>query len=96
MTGSKIVMNNLDTRRRRTVFRAWHRGIREMDLIFGQYADARIAGLDGRQLDELEYIMSFEDNDLLNWMTGEVAPPADVDTPVFRDILAYRAKMDFI
>ena len=30
-------------RRRRTLFRAWHRGIREMDLIMGRFADAEIA-----------------------------------------------------
>jgi len=96
MTGSKAVTHGLDTRRRRIVFRAWHRGIREMDLVFGQYADAHIAGLDDKQLDELEYIMSFEDRDLLSWITGEVKMPDNVDTPVFRDILASRAKMDFI
>lgn len=96
MIASKAAACDLDIRRRRIVFRAWHRGIREMDLILGQYVDAHIAVLCGRQLDELEYIMSFEDRDLLGWMTGETAPPADISTPVFLDILAYRARMDFV
>jgi len=97
MIASKTVSCDLDTRRRRVVFRAWHRGVREMDLVFGQYADAHITRLDDKQLDELEYIMSFEDRDLLRWITGEVKTPDDIDIPVFRDILAYRVKkMDFI
>jgi len=96
MAGFTTVPSGLDTRRRRLVFRAWHRGIREMDLIFGQYVNAHIAALDDRQLDELEYIMSFEDRDLLNWITGESQTPADIDTPVFRDILAHRAHMEFV
>ena len=46
-------------------------------------------------MDELEYIMSFEDRDLLTWVTGEVPVPYDVDSPLFRDILDYRTRMDF-
>lgn len=86
----------MDVRRSRIVYRAWHRGIREMDLIFGQYVDAHIADFDNNQLDELEHTMSFEDRDLLSWMTGEVATPVDTNTAMFRAIVAYRAKMDFV
>src|SRR5690606_39649277 len=39
MTGTTRTSAELDPRRRRILFRAWHRGIREMDLIFGQFAD---------------------------------------------------------
>lgn len=95
MTGSRVDNSKLNTRQRKLVFRAWHRGIREMDLVFGQYVDAHITKLDDRAMEELEYIMSFEDRDLLTWVTGEVQVPSDVDTPLFRDILDYRARMDF-
>ncbi len=95
MTGSKVDNSKLNVRQRRLVFRAWHRGIREMDLVFGQYVDAHIMKLDEKAMDELEYIMSFEDRDLLTWVTGEVPVPYDVDSPLFRDILDYRTRMDF-
>lgn len=95
MTGSKAVTIDLDVRRRKIIFRAWHRGIREMDLILGQYVDAHIAQMTDLGLDELEHIMSFEDRDLLTWATGEIPVPADVDSPLFRDILDYRTRMDF-
>jgi antitoxin CptB len=39
MTGSNRTSAELSPRRRRILFRAWHRGIREMDLVFGQFAD---------------------------------------------------------
>ncbi len=32
----------LDERRRKLLFRAWRRGVREMDLIVGRFADAHI------------------------------------------------------
>lgn len=96
MTGTTITSEGLDPRRRKLIFRAWHRGIREMDLVLGQYVDAHIAKLTDAELDELEYIMSFEDRDLMTWVTGELPTPADVDTPLFRDILDYRTRIDFL
>ncbi|WP_039758625.1 succinate dehydrogenase assembly factor 2 [Bartonella queenslandensis] len=82
--------NQLDARRRRLIFRAWHRGIREMDLIFGHYVEAHITGMNDKMLTELEYIMSFDDRDLLTWITGETLPPSEIDSPLFRDIANYR------
>jgi antitoxin CptB len=42
MTGTIRSSDGLDVRRRRILFRAWHRGMREMDLIMGRFADAVI------------------------------------------------------
>ncbi|WP_412057972.1 succinate dehydrogenase assembly factor 2 [Bartonella sp. DGB2] len=88
MTESLIDTASLDTRRRRLIFRAWHRGIREMDLILGRYVDTHIQMLNVTELDELEYIMSFEDRDLLAWLMGEDTPPHDINTPIFHALLA--------
>ncbi|ABM45411.1 hypothetical protein X471_00252 [Bartonella bacilliformis str. Heidi Mejia] len=85
----------LDIRRRRLIFRAWHRGIREMDLVFGPYVDAHISKMSDKAISELEYIMSFEDRDLLTWITGEAITPPKVDTPLFRDVINYRVCINF-
>ncbi|ALE03802.1 succinate dehydrogenase assembly factor 2 [Bartonella ancashensis] len=84
-----IDSSQLDERRRRLVFRAWHRGIREMDLILGQYVDAHIHNMSDQTVSELEYIMSFDDSDLLEWITGKISPPSKVDSFLFRDIINY-------
>ena len=39
MTGTTRSSEGLDLRRRKLLFRAWHRGMREMDLIMGRFAD---------------------------------------------------------
>ncbi|EJF82177.1 succinate dehydrogenase assembly factor 2 [Bartonella doshiae] len=95
MTIFVVDENQLDSRRRRLVFRAWHRGIREMDLIFGHYVDAHIVGMSDEMVAELEYIMSFDDRDLLAWITGEISPPSEVDSLLFRDIANYRSCLNF-
>ncbi|EJF86004.1 succinate dehydrogenase assembly factor 2 [Candidatus Bartonella washoeensis] len=91
MTVFTVEKNQLDTRRRRLVFRAWHRGIREMDLILGHYVDAHIVGMSDTMVSQLEHIMSFDDRDLLTWITGEISPPSEIDGPLFRDIVNYHA-----
>ncbi len=55
---------------------AWHRGMREMDLIMGRFADAAVAELDDDELAEFERLIEVPDRDLLAWITGEEAVPA--------------------
>ncbi|WP_455477536.1 FAD assembly factor SdhE [Bartonella sp. B41] len=81
--------NQLDVHRRRLIFRAWHRGIREMDLILGHYVNAHIVKMSDKTVFELEYIMSFDDQDLLTWVTGKVPLPPEIDSPLFHDIINY-------
>ncbi|MFC7067498.1 succinate dehydrogenase assembly factor 2 [Brucella rhizosphaerae] len=95
MTGSTLAAGNLDVRRRKLLFRAWHRGMREMDLILGQYADQYLPGFSDAQLDEFEEILEVLDRDLLKWVTGESPTPEEHDTPLFRDIIAFRDRIEF-
>ena len=57
MTGSTRSSDGLDERRRRLLFRSWHRGTREADLIMGRFADAYIAELSGPELDQYEHLL---------------------------------------
>lgn len=95
MTGSTLAAENLDVRRRKLLFRAWHRGMREMDLILGQYADQYLPGFTDAQLDEFEGLLEVLDRDLLKWVTGESVTPPEYDTPLFRDIIAFRDRIEF-
>ncbi|KQR69420.1 hypothetical protein ASG25_10975 [Rhizobium sp. Leaf384] len=90
MTGITRTSADLDLRRRKILFRAWHRGLREMDLVFGQFADNELSDLPDADLDELERIMSEEDNDLVKWILGERDLPDHFRTPLFARIAAYR------
>jgi antitoxin CptB len=76
--------DGLDVRRRRLLFRCWHRGMREMDLIMGRFADSALAELSDEELAELERLIELPDRDLLAWVTGEANVPEDVDSAVFR------------
>jgi antitoxin CptB len=86
------VPEELGTRRRRITFRAWHRGMREMDLIFGRFADAEIATLDPAALDAFEALMEEPDPELYKWFSGEAVPPAEVDGAFLAQIRAFHLK----
>lgn len=94
MTGTLRSSSDLDIRRRKALFRSWHRGIREMDLVLGRFADAEIGNLSDAELDEYEQLMEVPDRDLFQWLTGEVAAPGNYATPTFARIRAFYAMSD--
>jgi antitoxin CptB len=81
---------SIDNRRRRLLFRSWHRGTREADLLLGAFAEAHLAGFDGERLDQFEALLEVPDADLFDWISGRVAPPDEHDTDVARLLLAFR------
>lgn len=89
MSGSTRSSADLDVRRRKILFRAWHRGMREMDLIMGRFADAQIGNLSEEELDEFERLIEVLDRDLLSWVTGEAQVPENYDSDVFRRLKAF-------
>ena len=84
MTGTTRSSEGLDTRRRRLLFRCWHRGMREMDLIMGRFADAAIEQLTSDELAAFEHLLEVPDRELLAWIIGEADVPPDYDTALFR------------
>jgi antitoxin CptB len=91
MTGSTRSSDGLDERRKRLLFRCWHRGTREMDLILGRFADAEIATLAEPELDQLERLIEVPDPDLYAALTGGAPLRSEYDNPVFRRVKAMRA-----
>ncbi len=92
MTGSTRSSQGLDDRRKRLLFRCWHRGTREMDLILGRFADAEIAGLTDQEIGELEHLIEVPDPDLYAALTGDKVLPAEYATALFARIKAFRVK----
>jgi antitoxin CptB len=84
MTGTRISSEGLDPRRRRLLFRSWYRGIREMDLVLGRFADAQIAQLSDADLDDFERLLEIPDQPFFAWVSGAETVPAEYDTAMFR------------
>lgn len=95
MTGTTRSSEGLDARRRKLLFRSWHRGMREMDLILGSFADAEIGALTGDEIDQYERLLDIPDTEFLPMVTGERPVPQEIDCSVLQKILASRRSMTF-
>ena len=82
--------DNHHNRRKRIVWRATHRGIREMDFVVGTFVKSRIETAHETELAELERILEIPDQDLMAWMTGSLPVPADQDSALLQQMLATR------
>ena len=60
----------LDVRRRKLLFRAWRRGVRETDLIVGRFADVYIDKFDDAGLDDFERLIEVPNAELYAWVVG--------------------------
>ncbi len=64
-----------EARLKKLRMRSWRRGMKEMDLILGPYADTQIAHLSPAELDRYETLLDENDQDLYLWVTGAVQCP---------------------
>jgi antitoxin CptB len=94
MTGSTRSSEGLEDRRKRLLFRCWHRGTREMDLILGRFADAAIADLSDAELGQLEQLIEVPDPDLYAALSGDVLLAPELRTPLFDRIKSFPADRD--
>ena len=83
---------DLETRRKRLLYRSVYRGNKENDILLGQFARAHIQSFDAEELDQYERILAAGDNDIYDWISGQAAVPTEADTPVLRKLLAFRVR----
>ena len=77
-----------DARIKRLAMRSMRRGIKEMDLILSAYANDRLAGMDDAGLLLYDAMLSENDQDLYQWVTGQAQPPARFSA-LIRDIATH-------
>ena len=73
-------------RRKRIRFRAWHRGMKEVDLVLGPFADAHLEQLDETALADFEILLNVPDQDLYDWLCERRTPPGHYRTKLYEKI----------
>jgi antitoxin CptB len=80
----------LDTCRKRLLFRSWHRGTREMDLLLGSFAEHYLPLFAAPQLEQYAALLECPDADLWDWIVGNTVPAAEQGGEVLRLLLDFR------
>ena len=83
---------DLETRRKRLLYRSVYRGNKENDILLGQFARAHIAEFGAAELDQYERLLAAGDNEIFDWVTGQVEIPPESDSPVLRRLKAFRVR----
>jgi antitoxin CptB len=73
---------------KRMRMRSWRRGTKEMDLVLGPFADARLADMSGSALADYDALLAENDQDLIQWVLDQSAPP-DRFAPLIAQIAAH-------
>jgi antitoxin CptB len=89
MTETRAADDDLAVRRRKLKFRSWHRGMREMDLIMGRFADAFVDAMGTDELDAYERLMEMPDPELFACVLADEQPSGDLDSPMLRRLRAF-------
>jgi antitoxin CptB len=78
---------DIEIRRKRLLWRATHRGIKEMDLILGGFVAAHLASFGEAEIAELERIMDIPDQEMLGWATKQAPVPPEHASAILVRIL---------
>ena len=83
-------MTSLETSRKRLLWRATHRGIKEMDILVGGYAARHLGSMSEPELAQFEMLLEIPDQELLAWATKQEPVPAQHASAMLDAILAFR------
>lgn len=81
---------DLETTRKKLLYRATYRGTRELDLLVGGFAKARIAAFTADECREFSTILELPETSLAAWLTGQEAVPQEITSPLMLELLAFR------
>lgn len=84
--------SGLSPRKRQAIFRATHRGTREMDILLGGFVEYEIHSFSENEMTDLEHLMQAPDWDIYKWVTGTLTVPDNYNTPLFQRWVAYHAE----
>lgn len=78
--------------RKKLIFRAGHRGTKEMDILLGGFAIVFLPQYDESKLFLFEELLNCPDPDIYNWITGQEPLNIPFLAPVIADIEMFYAR----
>jgi antitoxin CptB len=71
---------------RKLIYRSWHRGTKELDMILGNFAESNLHNLNETELNEYLVILDEEDPDLYQWLVNNQNPNKNIDMNIINKI----------
>ena len=87
---NKQKIPKISKQRKKMLYRCWHRGTQEMDLILGHFANQHLEKYNQSELNRFEKLMDEQDTDLLAWILGQQPIPSDVDAELINQLREFQ------
>ena len=87
-------LETLENKRKRLIFRSWHRGTKEMDQILGAFANKYVPEFSEAELDLYAQLLENSDPELYDWICGRVDVPANKNSEILEKLLNYNYATD--
>ncbi len=84
----------MDDRRKKLRFRSWHRGMKEVDLILGRFADVHLPKMSNEELDQFEDLLACNDQSLYEWFNGKSSLPQKYDNDIMRLLMNFEFQVE--
>jgi antitoxin CptB len=81
----------MDDTRKRLLFHCTHMGMKENDVMFGEFARAHVADLSDADVADLEALLKNNDLDLYNWVLERGPVPPEWQTEVLQRLQMFNA-----
>ncbi|NQW00351.1 MAG: succinate dehydrogenase assembly factor 2 [Rhodospirillales bacterium] len=80
----------MDARRKKLLFQSQHCGIKENDILLGQFAASHLASMSDGELDQFEALLGENDHDIYAWVVGHQAPAPHVNNSVMAALINFK------
>ena len=84
---------DIENLRKKLIFRSWHRGTREMDIIMGRFAEAHVPHFSAQDLQYYDALLFENDPDVYNWIVGRETVPEHCQHDVMQKLIAFHNKL---
>ncbi|WP_370930851.1 succinate dehydrogenase assembly factor 2 [Bartonella sp. DGB1] len=82
-----MLKHHTTIQQKRLLYRASHRGMKEMDYILGNFAKQNLHKMSAAELNEFEKILELSDRQIYNWCLGMETLNDDQKTPLLMSII---------
>jgi antitoxin CptB len=84
--------SNRGTYLKQLIYRSWHRGCKETDILLGDFAKAQLAEFSDSDLQDYEAILETDDNDIYDWISGKTIIPQHINSELIKRIQTFYAR----
>ena len=84
------MLNEEQKLRKMLIFRGSHRGLKEMDLLLGGFAQKHVPTMSKSEMRDFQRILALPDQELLAWYMGSESVPAHKFSPLLSQILKFK------